>query len=153
LSTGIFAKADDDEASGWTILVGPASEGTSPPIGIMGVTPVFVLVQTDAEGNNYETVGVGEDFGVFVTHTDAPSQGAYSVAGFAAIGGVGAMGSVGTSRGDVVLDIGVIVENPATGDSIEISREFNPTEALRDTFQQMFGGLSDYRNYRDPLLY
>jgi hypothetical protein len=123
-------------------------------MGIVGETPVWAIGQVDAAGHESVTVGVGEHVGVFGTYaiTHDPDTEPVSGGVFAGVGGAAVMVSAGISHGDVVVDVGVIYENPV-GVSIEVSREFNPTESLREGFQQMFGGLGDYRNFQDPLLF
>jgi hypothetical protein len=145
VANSVYSSASGDD--GLTVSYGPASEGKG-AIGYIGVTPAFVLMQTDANGNNSTTVGVGEEAGVFGTYTEGTGA---SVGVFAGLPEMAVMASAGVSNGQVVVDVGVIVESPA-GDTIEVSREFHPIEALEQTFQQIFGGLEDYRNFTDPMV-
>jgi hypothetical protein len=149
LVDSIFASAGTQDEPFLTVLVGHSAEG------YVGETPVWGLVQTDLNGNNSETVGGGDLYGAFVTHSDGPDAGSWYGGVFIGAG-VSLMVSAGIEKGDVVLDVGVMVQSTNEPnlpiDTIEVYHEFNITQPIRVTFFQIFGGLSDYRNFQDPLV-
>jgi hypothetical protein len=133
-----------------TTSVGTASD---PPLGIVAETPVWIIGQTDKSGNESVTVGFGHHVGLFGTYNNGGESEPVSGGAFIGAGGTALMVSIGVSRGDVVVDVGVLVENPLSGASVETSWQFNPTESLREGFQKILGPLMDYRNFQDPLQY
>jgi hypothetical protein len=138
---------------GLTVSTGPEVKAD------VGVAEVFALAQQDNKGNTSETVGAGGNLegvevGGFITHEDQSNT--YSVGVFAEKSDVAVMVSAGVPNGYLVVDVGVIVGTGAqvgVEDTIEVSKEFEVGQAVVETFRQMFGGLADYRNFQDPLLY